>query len=142
MIARIPATVNTHAAAAQVGSTRAFTAGEGSDYSATAGSSTPSVVVSDRLDKLAERFGFSTDGVTGATSAVSSGAWGRVDSSELGASEPRYSSSEDRGANGVARQASSASTGETIEGVLTDLRRMGQDAIRAQANQLPHPGLS
>jgi hypothetical protein len=105
------------------GSTRTLPAESQADPAAL-GSSEINILISSRLDRLAESFGFAAD-------RPGSGGSPRLGSSEehYGASELRYTPSEAAPIDGGAF--------DTIEMTLVVMRQMGQDAILAQANQLP-----
>ena len=125
-IAIIP-TVDTAPARFMPGSTRAYSASanSGSEVS----TSGQSVLIASRMERLAQNYGASRAGSDARS-------LGGGQEEQFGASELRYSTAEgatDYGSN-VDRVGGPF---ETIEKVLTSLRRMGQDAVLAQANQLP-----
>ncbi len=113
------------------GSSRTFSAGGKSDSAE--GSQSLDVLISNRLDRLAKNIGSSNSPTLGDL---------RYDEymysppEEFGSSELRYSPAEDSD--------SSLAGGhyDTIERALESLRRMGQDAVRAQANQPPSGAMS
>jgi hypothetical protein len=107
------------------GSTRTFSAKSEADPVAL-GSGAINVLVSSRLDRLAENLASAADRM-GSASAGSE-RLGAPDE-QFGASELRYTQAEGRSGDGAAF--------DTVEKTLAAMRQMGQDAILAQANQLP-----
>jgi hypothetical protein len=109
------------------GSTRTFSAKSSADPLAL-GSDAINVLVSSRLDRLAENLASAADRQGSAGSD-------RLASEErFGASELRYTQAEGTSGDG--------SAAATVENTLAAMRQMGQDAILAQANQLPTGAMS
>jgi hypothetical protein len=105
------------------GSTRTFSAKSEADPAAL-GSGAINVLVSSRLDRLAENLASAADRMGSAGPELLG-----ESEEQFGASELRYTPAEGTSGEGGAAA--------TVENTLAAMRQMGQDAILAQANQLP-----
>lgn len=106
-------------------------------------SSSTSVLISSRMERLAENFGAATSQVNDALTGITAGSRRQVSAEHIGASDRRYSAAREMG------EADYGSDVDTIGGaydvmdkVEAALRSMGRDAVLAQANQLPTGAMS
>jgi hypothetical protein len=98
------------------------------------------VLISSRLERLAANFNSATGAVNDALTSMEAGSRRRVDPSDVGSSNRRYSPAAEMGEVDYGSNVDTiGGPSDTIDQVMNLLRSMGQDAVRAQANQLPNP---